>query len=140
MQADDDLVALGAQFDPARWGDDNGMAAFRPERLSTFLDAGGVLLVALDDDGDVAGDALCYLLPHPCGHDALYVHEVDVRPGHRRQGAATALMHEALRIARRAGAAEVFVLTEPDNVPARRLYAGLQPTEAGDSVTYVFAL
>jgi predicted acetyltransferase len=51
------------------------------------------------------------------------VYDVDVVGSHRRRGAATAMLERPAALAREHGIEEGFVLTEPDNDAANRLYA-----------------
>ena len=48
-----------------------------------------------------------------------------VREDMRRQGIATALMREVIRLARERGVGEFHINTEPDNEAAKALYASL---------------
>jgi ribosomal protein S18 acetylase RimI-like enzyme len=68
----------------------------------------------------------------------LFVYEVEVLAACRGQGVATKLFLELERIARTRGIREAFVLTEPDNEPANRLYSSLGG-ERVDSVMWDFA-
>lgn len=45
------------------------------------------------------------------------------RPELRRRGAARALLHALAQHALREGTEQLYLLVEPDNVPARALYA-----------------
>lgn len=58
----------------------------------------------------------------------MLLFEIDVLESHRRQGVARALVEELKRVAKDRGCREVWVVTEDDNEPARRLYesSGLQ--------------
>ncbi len=80
-----------------------------------------------------------YELPRRHGNPSiLFVYEVEVDAAWRGQGVATILFRELDRIARSRGIREGFVLTEPDNEPALRLYASLGGTRV-DSVMWDFA-
>ncbi|GAA2685389.1 GNAT family N-acetyltransferase [Actinoplanes palleronii] len=59
------------------------------------------------------------------------VRDLYVRPDRRRGGTARALLNHVVGQARAAGAIRVSLQTEPDNVPARALYAsaGFRPVE-----------
>lgn len=79
-----------------------------------------------------------YALPRRHGNASiLFVYEVEVDAACRGQGVATMLFRELERIARSLGIREGFVLTEPDNQPALRLYASLGG-ERVDSVMWDF--
>ncbi len=96
--------------------------ATREPRTALLQDPRTIFLVAFDGD-EPAGFVLAYELPRRHGFNVtLIVYEVEVDDAHRRQGIATGLLRELERIARRRGIEEAFVLTEPDNVAANRLY------------------
>ena len=79
-----------------------------------------------------------YELPRRHGNPSiLFVYEVEVDAAWRGQGVATMLLRELERIALSRGIREGFVLTEPDNEPALRLYASLGG-ERVDSVMWDF--
>jgi ribosomal protein S18 acetylase RimI-like enzyme len=67
----------------------------------------------------------------------LFVYEVEVHAACRGHGVATKLFLELERIARSRGIREGFVLAEPDNEPALRLYASLGGQRV-DSVMWDF--
>jgi ribosomal protein S18 acetylase RimI-like enzyme len=96
--------------------------ATREPRTALLDDPRTLFLVALDG-GEPVGFVLAYELPRRHGHAVtLCIYEVDVVAAWRRRGVATRLLRELEGIARRAGIAEAFVLTDPDNVPAMELY------------------
>ncbi|RBM24210.1 ribosomal-protein-alanine N-acetyltransferase [Prauserella sp. PE36] len=84
------------------------------------LDAGGYYLVALDDDGEVAGYAGLALLGRP-GDWETSVHTIGVLPSHQSRGIGTALL-EALLTRADELAAPVFLEVRTDNDSAIRLY------------------
>jgi len=97
------------------------------------------LAVALDD-GVVVGMASAQTYHHPDKPTpVLWIDEVGVADSHHRRGIATRLLDVLFEHARALGCAEAWVLTEPDNDPARRLYAkaGGTPSEC---VMYSFTL
>ena len=81
---------------------------------------------------------LCYVLPHPAGEDALYVHELDTHPDYRRRGIATQLMQEVQKIAREKGLMEVWLGTETDNDAANGFYRSLNPSEVEPCIIYTY--
>jgi ribosomal protein S18 acetylase RimI-like enzyme len=135
----DDLAAICAQMQPGKWAPDNEMTSYQPESLKRFLDKGGILLLAYEDE-IIAGAALCYELPHPAGEDSLYVHELDTHPDFRRRGIATQLMNEVRRIAVERNLTEVWVGTETDNNAANALYRNLGPDESEQCVIYSYKI
>lgn len=53
----------------------------------------------------------------------LWINEVAVAEAQRGQGIGRRLLEALFEQARRLGCREAWVLTEPDNLPAQRLYA-----------------
>jgi ribosomal protein S18 acetylase RimI-like enzyme len=87
------------------------------------------IFLAAFQAGEPIGFVFGYELPRRHGHPSmLFVYEVEVRAACRGQGVATKLFLELERIARARGIHEGFVLTEPDNDPANRLYESLGGT------------
>jgi ribosomal protein S18 acetylase RimI-like enzyme len=84
-----------------------------------------IFLVAFDGD-DPIGFLLAYeLLRRRGDRSQLFVYEVGVDDGWRRQGVATALFRELARIARGRGIRHGFVLTNEANEAAMELYRSL---------------
>lgn len=54
----------------------------------------------------------------------MFLYEIEVVESHRRKGIGTALIEFLKRICVEKGIVEMFVGTETENLPARRLYAG----------------
>ncbi|MAF10018.1 hypothetical protein CMK11_06155 [Candidatus Poribacteria bacterium] len=102
-------------------------------------DSRAYLMIGYVED-DPAGFALAYALPRIDARGAmLYLHEVDVLPGFRRMGVATALMDALLGICGEAGFSEMFVISNQSNQAAMRLYestGGERP--AADDVVFVY--
>jgi ribosomal protein S18 acetylase RimI-like enzyme len=83
-------------------------------------------LVVAEVNGAVVGVA--HLMVYPDLTEGALAGELlglIVREDMRRQGIATALMREILRLARERGVAEFHINTEPDNEAAKALYASL---------------
>jgi DNA-binding MarR family transcriptional regulator len=91
-----------------------------------ILRRGGQILVALWEDRPVG---VCALLCHGPGNFELAKLAVDA--AHRRRGAGEALVREACRRARQAGAPSLWLLTHPSLEEAGRLYARLGFTVTG---------
>jgi ribosomal protein S18 acetylase RimI-like enzyme len=98
-----------------------------------------IFLAAFDGD-DPAGFLLAYELPRRRGDPSqLFVYEVGVDEGRRRQGVATALFRELALIARSRGIRRGFVLTNEANEAAMELYrsaGGVRPSN--DDVLFDF--
>jgi ribosomal protein S18 acetylase RimI-like enzyme len=77
-----------------------------------------VVLVA----GELEGFLLAYVLPRLDGRLGVFLYELEVAEPVRRRGIGSSLVEEAKRVSREAGAFERYVLTEPDNRAANRLY------------------
>jgi ribosomal protein S18 acetylase RimI-like enzyme len=82
------------------------------------------LLIARDDAAGVIGTLTLVLFRIPTGVRA-WIEDVVVDEGARGRGIGQALTHEALRIARDAGARTVDLTSRPDRVAANRLYEKL---------------
>jgi ribosomal protein S18 acetylase RimI-like enzyme len=76
-------------------------------------------------DGTPAGLAWGLQMRSPGGRLFTYVHELDVREAWRRRGVATALMTEAMALARRKGSTKLWLSTGGHNEAAQALYEGL---------------
>jgi ribosomal protein S18 acetylase RimI-like enzyme len=89
-----------------------------------------IFLVAFDRD-DPIGFLLAYELLRRRGDPSeLFVYEVGVDEGRRRQGVATTLFRELGRLARARGIRQGFVLTNEANQAAMELYrsvGGVRP-------------
>lgn len=133
----DDLLDICRQMQPDNWAADNEMTSFQPERLRKFLDAGGLLFLAWENDR-IAGSALCYEMLHPAGEDTLYVHELDTHPDFRRQGVGTTLMEYLFEVARKRDLSEVWLGADNDNPAANALYNKLNPSEVDPTITYSY--
>lgn len=79
------------------------------------------IVVALDD-GVVVGMATGVDYVHPDKPPELWVNEVGVADSHRERGIGRQLLEALLEHGRSLGCAEAWVLAEPDNVAAERLY------------------
>jgi ribosomal protein S18 acetylase RimI-like enzyme len=99
-----------------------------------------IFLVAFDRD-DPIGFLLAYELLRRRGDPSqLFVYEVGVDEGRRRQGVATTLFRELARLARARGIRAGFVLTNEANEAAMELYrsvGGVRPN--ADDVLWDFA-
>lgn len=102
------------------------------QRLAAYL-ADPMRLLALAIAGDiVVGQCAATLMRHVDKGDELYLDNLGVTPAFHRRGVGRLLVHEALAWGREHGCIAAWVLTEPDNGPARGLYAsaGAAPSDA----------
>jgi ribosomal protein S18 acetylase RimI-like enzyme len=125
--AEPDIAVVVEQLNSADWDDFDH--PFSEQSLRGFLGSDEHFYLVAEANGKLAGALHAYLLLHPAGHSVVYIDEVDTAKPYRRQGVATALMHEMLRLAAVAGAAEAWLGTEDDNEPAKALYRKLKPYE-----------
>lgn len=139
VRAADDLSTICGQMQPNKWGADNQMDSYEPEKLKVFLEAGGILLLAKDGD-NIAGVIVAHILPDPSGKNMFFVFSLDTHPNCRRQGIATMLMNKCKDIAKEKGLAEVWVIADSDNRPANSFYCSLNPDEAEPSVMYAYTV
>ena len=95
-----------------------------PELGQRFLAHPDTLLLVARWDGEACGFLTAYRLQR---FDRLraevLLYEIAVQEPFQRLGAGRALVEEAKRWAAEMGAAELWVMTEDDNAPARALYA-----------------
>ena len=92
-----------------------------------------ILLLALAK-GTAIGQLLAHIHHHPDKPTELYVDDLGVAVRFRRRGIARQLLEKALAIGHDHGCEEIWVATEPDNTPARALYASLRLKERPASV------
>ncbi len=111
-----------------------------PAILADYLAQPGHHLFVAVEDGLVVGQLSAVIHKHPDARPTeLYVDEVGVSPAWQRRGIATAMIDAAFALGRDLGCIEAWLGTEPDNEPARALYAPrAEPVE--DVVMYVFNL
>lgn len=81
-------------------------------------------------DGEVVGGLAAYDLPKfEQARSEIYVYDLAVDAGHRRQGIATALIRELQRIGRARGAHVIFIQANRADEPAVALYEKLGERE-----------
>jgi ribosomal protein S18 acetylase RimI-like enzyme len=76
-------------------------------------------------DGAPVGLAWGLQMRSPSGRLTTYVHELNVREESRRRGVGTALISEAMAVARRNGSAKFWLSTGGHNEAAQALYDSL---------------
>lgn len=99
------------------------------------------LVVALDR-GVIVGFVSGVHYVHPDKPAQMFINEVGTADSHRAQGVGKAMLGTMLDRARSLGCSEAWVLTDDDNLPARRLYGALggRPVRAGLMYTFDFAV
>ena len=86
------------------------------------------MAVALDGN-QVVGMASAVHYLHPDKPPELWVNEVGVAPGHEGQGIGRQLLQTLFVHGRALGCRAAWLGTQPDNLPARRLYAAVGGVE-----------
>lgn len=89
-------------------------------------------------EGRVVGFASAVHYVHPDKPAELWINEVGVAPAYRRRGFARALLDALKKRGRDLGCRIAWVLTEPDNIAARRLYESCGGREEAAPVMYAF--
>ncbi len=94
-----------------------------PKLSAEFLaDPRHHLAVAMAE-GTVVGMASAIDYIHPDKPVELWINEVGVAPDYQRKGIGRRLLEALFELGRELGCREAWVTTEPDNEPARNLYA-----------------
>lgn len=91
----------------------------------TFLQNPASFALGAYSDGTPAGLAWGLQMCSPNGRLTTYLHELDVRERWRRRGIATALVTEAMALARRRGSTRFWLSTGGPNDVAQALYESL---------------
>lgn len=112
------LAVLNRDFNGVQRALDEVQYALRNSSLETVLVA---------EDGGVTVGFLCLQTLHSVCYDKPWVEitEPYVAPAHRRRGAGASLLSEAQVIAERAGASEVLLRSNGENVSVRALCMGI---------------
>jgi aminoglycoside 6'-N-acetyltransferase I len=97
------------------------------------------LAVAIDN-GRIVGMASGVHYVHPDKAPELWVNEVGVSPSHRGRGLGRRILAALLAHGRTLGCGEAWLLTDPENTAARRMYAAAGGVEAAHQVMVVFTL
>lgn len=99
------------------------------------------VLVAVDGD-KLAGGLTAYELPmYKEDKTDMFLYELGVHPGFRRQGVAKQLIAKLIEICRERNIDELFVDAEADNLPAVKLYgaAGGKPIDVVEFTWEIWA-
>lgn len=125
---------------PDEWDALNALSPLSEEALRSISQNSDYFFLLASIDGKIVGMTLAIKLLKTDGSQWLYVDELDVHPHFRRQGIATALMHELFTHARSEGLEEVWVGAESSNDGANLFYESLNPSEISDVKGYTFNL
>jgi ribosomal protein S18 acetylase RimI-like enzyme len=108
--------------------------------LAQYLSTPGHHFIGALADGRLIGQLAAIVHRHPdLRPTELYVDELGVAGPFQRQGIARRLLDAAIDLGRELGCRELWVATEPDNLPARALYEG-RGAPAESTVMYVYKL
>jgi aminoglycoside 6'-N-acetyltransferase I len=108
-------------------------------RLAAYLAEPGHHMIVALRDGEVVGQVAAVIHRHPDKPTELYIDEVGVTPALHRRGIARRMLDAMFALGKELGCEEAWVGTEPDNVPARRLYESRLAT-AETFAMYVYKL
>jgi GNAT superfamily N-acetyltransferase len=109
------------------------------ERAAALLNESSFFaVVARTEEGALMGRIYGHVL-HRFTQTDLLLYEVDVVDAHQRKGAARAMLEFVKQLCLERGYAEMWVLTESDNAPARALYEAAGGVEENSpTIMYVF--
>lgn len=133
-----DATRIARSVNSVEWDEKNELSDFEENLLYEFLSDEDNVLIVAEKEGEVVGMVQAYILRKPSkGSNWLYIDEVDVKPGHRKQGIGSSLMTTILEISNKLGI-ESWLGTEIDNEAASALYESLKPTEIEKFVGYTY--
>ena len=107
-------------------------------RLAAYLAQPGHHMIVAMHGEVVVGQTAAVVHRHPDKPTELYIDEVGVAEGYRRQGIARRMLELMLAHGKAIGCEEAWVGTEPDNLPARGLYE--QRRQSGDAEAEQFVM
>jgi len=100
------------------------------DHLTELLARDHVIVLAASRGAEVIGGLVAYELEKfEKARRELYIYDLAVEEASRRQGVATALIHELQAIGRERGAYVIFVQADYGDEPAMRLYESLGARE-----------
>lgn len=89
-----------------------------------------IVIVAANDSGLVVGGLIAYeLKKFEQERGEIYLYDLAVREEYRRQGLATGLIQELIKIGKERGVYEVFVQADNEDTPAVELYNKLSTSK-----------
>lgn len=106
------------------------------EQANTFLGSAGNHCLIAYVDGLPAGFVTGVEISHPDKTSEMLLYELGVDPRWRRSGIGKALVAALGEVANTRGLRGMWVLTEPDNTPARATYRAAGADEPEDTVLY----
>ncbi len=141
----DDLDAIVADINNAQWDAANEMTTYQVESLRYYLQQVDTLFLVCyltQESASVLGGIASARVQHK-PYDKmkwLYIDEVDTAANFRQRGVGSSLMKCLLAYADENDLEEVWLGTESDNMPARKLYESLQPNFIDQVVGFTFEL
>ena len=100
------------------------------EYLSAQLANPGVISIVAREGDDIIGGIVAYDLPKlEQARSEIYIYDLAVKEAHRRQGVASALIHEIRNVAKERGAWVIYVQADYGDDPAIALYTKLGSRE-----------
>jgi len=94
--------------------------------LQRLLGSDNFIAIAASKNGEVVGGLTAYELKKPeQERSEIYIYDLAVAAAHRREGIATALIHELKKVAAARAAYVVFVQADIGDSPAIALYSKL---------------
>jgi aminoglycoside 3-N-acetyltransferase I len=103
--------------------DDDRTVLASDEYLSGLVSRDDFHVLAAIADRKIVGGLTAYeLVKYKREETEMFLYELGVEEEFQRRGIATALIERLKEICREKGIAEIFVATETDNRPARKLY------------------
>jgi ribosomal protein S18 acetylase RimI-like enzyme len=116
------LIALFAAVLP----DSPAAMVDQPEAPEAFLRDPTSFVLGAFIDGAPVGLAWGLQMRSPSGRLTTYLHELEVHESSRRRGVGTALVTEAMTVARRCGSTKFWLSTGGHNEIAQALYESLE--------------
>ena len=117
----------------------NGVVLQPADATARLADPSFVMVVALDDRGEMMGRVYGHVLNRLDVTD-LFLHEVDVADEFRRRGAAAGMIDRLKVLCAERGYGEMFVPTEVSNQAGNGLYMAVGGiTEGSPANIYVFS-
>ena len=98
----------------------------QPQYLSAFLDDPRHVLCFATDDEAVVGMASAFEYFHPDKPPQLFINEVGVAPGHRRQGIGRRLVEALLANAKQRGCTYAWLGTDIDNTSGQACFGSVR--------------
>ena len=94
------------------------------ERLATYLESPGHLMIIAVCGKQVIGQIAAYVHGHPDRASDVYIDNLGVAPPFQRRGVARRLVDEVLAWGKTLECREAWIVTDTDNNAARALYEG----------------